>query len=310
MSLKQLPTETGHNDQVVGFVGIGRMGKCMATNILKAGYPLIVWSRTLSHAQELEPMGAQVVSSPKEVAKRSSIVITMLADPKSADNVYLGKNGLIHGLQPEEIFVDMTTNSPSFSRDLGEKIRQKGGWFLDAPVSGSVKPAAEGKLLILVGGEKRALERAKPVLQTMGNRIIHLGSNGLASSMKLVLQMHSATIMVSFAESLAVGSSLGLNPSTILDILNSSVLKTYASENKGQKVLDSEYTPQHALESMTENLDLVAESVQEAHIAMPPLLDLARNLYHSAVKNGKGDLDFSAVATEVQASITSKIAKS
>jgi 3-hydroxyisobutyrate dehydrogenase-like beta-hydroxyacid dehydrogenase len=292
---------------VVGFVGIGRMGRCMATNISKAGYRLVVWSRTLSHARELEPLGAQVASSPKEVAERASIIITMLADPKSVRSVYTGKDGLTEDLRPERIFIDMTTNLPSLSRELAKMIQEKGGRFLDAPVSGSIKPATEGKLLIMVGGEKETLEKAKPVLQAMGNRIIHVGANGSASSMKLVLQMHSATIMVSFAESLAFGAGLGLDASMILDILNSSVMKTYASENKGRKVLESDYSPQHSLSSMTENLDLAAESVKETQLTMPPMLGLAREIYHSAVRKGKGELDFSAVAIEVQESLKTKI---
>jgi 3-hydroxyisobutyrate dehydrogenase-like beta-hydroxyacid dehydrogenase len=288
---------------VVGFVGIGRMGKRMAANILKAGYNLVVWSRTLAHARELESLGASVAPCPKNVAEKSSIVITMLADPKSAREVFSGKNGLIEGMQPKQIFIDMTTNLPSLSRSLAKEVEKKGGEFLDAPVSGSIKPASEGTLLILVGGKREALERAKPVLQAMGNRIIHTGDHGSAASMKLVLQMHSATIMVSFAESLAFGQSLGLDPSMILDILNNSVLKTYASESKGKKVIEADYNPQHSLKSMTENLDLVSESVKEERITMPPLLAVAREIYHSAVRNGEGELDFSAVAIEVEKSM-------
>jgi 3-hydroxyisobutyrate dehydrogenase-like beta-hydroxyacid dehydrogenase len=198
---------------------------------------------------------------------------------------------------------------PSLSRSLAKEIEGKDGEFLDAPVSGSIKPASEGTLLILVGGKKETLEKARPILQTMGNRIIHTGDHGSAASMKLVLQMHSATIMVSFAESLAFGHSLGLNPSMILDILNNSVLKTYASESKGKKVIEADYSPQHSLESMTENLDLVYESVKEAQISMPPLLGSAREIFHSAVKNGEGELDFSAVAIEVEKNMHAKISR-
>ncbi|HMK82510.1 MAG TPA: NAD(P)-dependent oxidoreductase [Candidatus Bathyarchaeia archaeon] len=294
---------------VVGFVGIGRMGKRMATNILKAGYKLVVWSRTPGHARELESLGASVASCPKDVAERSSIVITMLADPKSTREVYSGKNGLMEGLHAKEIFIDMTTNLPSLSRSLAKEIEEKEGEFLDAPVSGSIKPASEGTLLILVGGKKDTLEIAKPILQTMGNRIIHTGGHGSAASMKLVLQMHSATIMVSFAESLAFGQSLGLDPLMILEILNSSVLKTYASENKGKKVIEADYTPQHSLESMTENLDLVSESARDARITMPPLLKVAREIFHSAKKNGEGELDFSAVAIEIERIMQTKISR-
>ena len=288
------------NKRIVGFIGIGNMGKPMATNILKAGYHVIVRDTAVSRVEELKQFGAQAASSPKEVAERSSIVITMLGGPRSIQDVALGEDGLLEGLGPGKIFIDMSTDLPSLSRRLAEEVVAKGAEFLDAPVSGSVKTAIEGALLILVGGKTQTLEKARPVLQTMGNRIVYVGDNGMAASMKLVLQMHSATIMLSLAESLGFGSSLGLDPSLMLDIINNSIMKTYASQSKGRKIIEEDYSTQHSLESMTENLDLVAKTAVEMRLTMLPLTDRTTEIYHSAVAHGEGKLDFSAVATEIE----------
>ena len=161
--------------------------------------------------------------------------------------------------------------------------------------------------MILVGGKRQTLEKVRPILQTMGNRIVYVGDNGMAASMKLVLQMHSATIMLSLAESLALASRLGLDPSLVLDILNNSIMRTYASQNKGRKVIEAEYSREHSLQSMTENLDLVAESAREMQMTPPPLLVRAREIYQSAVDHGKGELDFSAVTTEMERIMKVKI---
>ena len=292
---------------IVGFIGIGNMGKPMAMNLLKAGYRIIALDKATWRVEELKLLGAQAASSPREIAERSSIVITSLVGPKSVQEVVFGKNGLLEGLEPGKIFVDMTTNLPSLSRKLATEVAARGAEFLDAPVSGSVKPATEGTLMILVGGKRQTLEKVRPILQTMGNRIVYVGDNGMAASMKLVLQMHSATIMLSLAESLALASRLGLDPSLVLDILNNSIMRTYASQNKGRKVIEAEYSREHALQSMTENLDLVAESAREMQMTPPPLLVRAREIYHSAVAHGKGELDFSAVTTEMERIMKVKI---
>ncbi len=290
-------------DTTVGFIGLGNMGLPMAKNILKAGYPLIVWNRTVQRAESIKQMGAQVAFNPKDLASRASIIITMLADPPALEEVVMGKKGasspLIEGITPGKVLIDMTTNLPKVSRMIAEEVCKKGGEMLDAPVAGSVKPATEGALTILVGGKKEMLAKVRPVLETMGKKIFYIGGNGDGCSMKLALNIHLATMMASFAESLAFGAKSGLDPTVMLEVFNNSVLKTYISETKGQKIIDGDWTAAFALALMTKDLDLASESSKENRVPIP-IASAAKEIYYACMANGKESLDFSAVAIQYE----------
>ena len=289
-------------DTTVGFIGLGNMGLPMAKNILKAGYPLIVWNRTVQRTESLKQMGAKVASNPKELASRASIIITMLFGPPAVEEVVLGKkdaSSLIEGIGQGKILIDMSTNLPKVSRMIAEEVQKKGGEMLDAPVAGSVKPATEGALTILVGGKKEILTKVKPILDTMGKKVHHIGGNGAGCSMKLTLNIHLATMMASFAESFAFGTKSGLDPAVILDVFNSSVLKTYISETKGQKIIDGDWTTAFALSLMAKDLDLASESSKEIRLPIP-IANTTREIYYACMADGKGSLDFSAVTTQYE----------
>jgi len=300
--------------QVVGFIGLGNMGKPMAKNISKAGYPLVVWNRTAERMEELKQMGAKTASNPKEVADKADIIITMLAGPSAVQDVIMGKHdkegewpGLIEGIRAGKILVDMTTNQPYVSKKLAEEVKRKGGEMIDAPVSGSVKPATEGTLVILAAGNKEAVEKVKPVFETMGKKIWYIGANGTACSVKLALNMHLATMMVSFAECFAFGAKNGLDPTVMLEIFNNSIMKTYVSETKGQKVLNADWSTAFALSLMAKDIALAAESAKDVKMPLP-LLSAAREVYHAAMANGRDALDFSAVAAQIEQMANVKIA--
>ncbi|MGQ9639925.1 MAG: NAD(P)-dependent oxidoreductase [Candidatus Bathyarchaeia archaeon] len=290
-------------DTPVGFIGIGTMGLPMAKNILKAGYPLTVWNRTVQRTTRLIEMGAKLASNPAQLASESSVIITMLSDPQAVLEVVLGGVGsappVIEGVGPGKVLVDMSTNLPSVSRMIADKVHERGGEMLDAPVSGSVKPAIEGALTIMVGGRSETLERVKPVLETMGKRIFHVGGNGDGCSMKLALNMHLGTLMVSFAEAFTFGVKAGLDPRIMLEVFNNTVLRTYISETKGQKMIDGDWSTAFALSLMVKDLDLASDSARDMKIPIP-LTSLVRDLYYACVANGKGGLDFSAVATQLE----------
>ncbi len=289
------------NDLIVGFIGLGNMGLPMAENIIRAGYPLIIWNRTIQRTKKLVNMGAQVASSPGELTRRSSIIFTMLPGPDEVKEVVLGKNDglspVIDCIEPNKILVDMTTNLPEISRLIEKEIHKKGGSMLDAPVSGSVKPATDGTLTILVGGEKSVLDKVKPLLLTMGNNIFHLGSVGSACTMKLVLNMHLAAVMVSFAESLAFGFKSGLLPAKTLEVINKSIMKTYISEMKGLKVINNDWSTAFSLNLMSKDLELVEKTANKINASIP-ITNIIKQIYDSCISNGKGDMDFSVVATK------------
>ena len=291
------------NEFVVGFIGLGTMGLPMAENIRRAGYPLIVWNRTIQRTKTLVNMGAQVATSPSELTRRSSIIFTMLPGPHEVREVVLGKkDGLspvIDSIQANKILVDMTTNLPDISRIIEKEIHRKGGEMLDAPVSGSVKPATDGTLTILVGGKKDVLDKIKPLLLTMGKNILHIGPIGSACTMKLVLNMHLATVMASFAESLAFGFKSGLEPTKTLEVINNSIMKTYISEMKGLKVINHDWSTAFSLNLMSKDLELVEETANMVRAPIP-ITNIIKQIYDSCISNGKGEMDFSIVATKFE----------
>ncbi|MEM4489047.1 MAG: NAD(P)-dependent oxidoreductase [Desulfurococcaceae archaeon] len=282
----------------VGFIGLGMMGRPMAMNILKKGYPLVVWTRTREKVREFVEQGARVAETPKELAQTSDIVITMLATPKATEDVVFGKEewkgvGVIDGLGPGKILINMATDPPTLGKRIAEEVAKKGCEFVDAPVIGSVKPATEGKLTILAAGKKEVVEKVKPVLETMG-RVMYVGPTGSGEALKLVMNMHLNIITAAFAEAFIFGVKLGLDPKVIVDAFNNSVFKTYITETKGPKVLARDWTPAFPVELAYKDVTLALEAAKEAN-APAPLLSLVRDLYSVALNHGEGKLDYCAM---------------
>jgi 3-hydroxyisobutyrate dehydrogenase-like beta-hydroxyacid dehydrogenase len=203
----------------IGFVGLGRMGQAMAGRLLDAGLPLTVHNRTASRADDLLARGAAWAGSPAEVADRSDIVLTMLTDDKAVQEVYLGAGGLLAGETAGRLLVEMSTIRTSTIHLLRPKVEASGAHLLDAPVSGTLAPAREGQLMVMVGGEAADLERARPVLQVLSRRIVHVGPSGAGTTMKIVLNLPMATYWAGLAEALAIGSQHGLTPELMLDVI-------------------------------------------------------------------------------------------
>jgi 3-hydroxyisobutyrate dehydrogenase-like beta-hydroxyacid dehydrogenase len=293
--------ESRFKKPVVGFIGLGRMGGAMAKNILKNGYPLVVWNRHHEKLAEHEMLGAKIASTPKDMAKKCDVIVSMLATPAATETVVLGTEewqgvGVVDGIQPGKIVVDMSTNLPSEIRRLAHNIEKKESEFIDAPVLGSVGPAVEGSLTFLAGGKKEAVEKVRPILETMGKKIWYIGSTGMGCAMKLTMNLHLNIITGAFAESLAFGTKAGLDPSLIVEIWNSSIFKTYVTETKGKKVLDGDWTPAFTIELALKDVQLASELAREMNA--PVLLgSIVKQLYIAAVANGRKDSDFCALAT-------------
>lgn len=285
----------------VGFIGLGKMGSGMAKNILKNGYPLVIWNRTSQKYADYTALGAKPAASPKELAERSDVIISMLATPSATEEAIMGIGelqgiGIVDGIHKRKVVVDMSTNLPSVVVKLAEKIRQKGGEFIDAPVLGSVKPAADGTLTILAGGKKEVIDETKPILETMGKKVWYVGNTGMGCAMKLTMNLHLHIITGAFAESIAFGTKAGLDPSLIVDIWNNSIFKTYITDTKGKKVLDGDYTPAFTIELALKDTHLASEMAREVN-APVPLGSIVKQLYSAAIAGGKGNADYCALVT-------------
>src|SRR6185312_13430194 len=205
---------SAHKEEImkpnVGLIGLGLMGLPMARNLLKAGFPLTVWNRTRSKAEQLEKEGAKVANSPREVAAASDITFTIVSDPPALEQVLWGESGALAGLCRGNVLIDSSTVSPALARRVSQACAERGADFLDAPVTGGTWGAEKGELVFMVGGKKETLDRAKPVLEAIGKRFFLLGPNGAGQTVKLAMNLLLALEVQALAESLALVTKAGI----------------------------------------------------------------------------------------------------
>jgi len=279
----------------IGFIGLGIMGARMAANLQKHGYELTVFNRTGGKANELLARGAIWADSPAAVAARADVIFTMLAFPEAVREMALGRDGFLRPFKPGGLWVDCSTVNPSFSKEMAEKSRALGIRFLDAPVTGSKGPAASGTLVIWVGGPASDLNTCRPLLECLGNRIVHCGEAGAGTSLKMVMNQLLGTGMAAFAEALVLGESLGLAREKLFEILlGSPAVAPFVTAKRGQMVTGNYAPADFPLRWMQKDLHLVATTAQETGVAMP-LTNVAKEIFRLAIRNGHGNDDFSAI---------------
>lgn len=278
----------------IAFLGLGIMGSRMSERLIRAGHDLTVWNRSAGKAEALKTLGAKEAASPKEAAAGTEIAITMLADPASVEEVALGKSGLLEGLNAGAIYIDMTTVSPATSRRLGEAAGRKGIAFLDAPVTGSKPAAASGELVLMVGGENSTLDRARPVLQLMSKKIVHMGPIGAGSLMKLVNNLSMAGAMAAFSEAFILGKRGGLSEEGIIEVLTAGALSSPLLRLKGEAILKRNFEPLFSLKHMAKDVHLAVEE-SEAEKLEAPIMRLLDRLFTEARKQGLDDEDYAAL---------------
>ena len=278
----------------IGFLGLGTMGAPMAANLLKAGFPLVVWNRTAPKAAPLLRLGAKTGKSPAHVAAEVDIVITMVSAPKDVEQVALGPEGALEGMKPRSIFIDMSSVSPATSRALAGAAAAKSVEFLDAPVVGSKGPATEGTLVILVGGLPPTLERARPVLQAMGKTIIHAGNVGAGSTLKLAANLMLAHLMAGFAEGVHLLRRAGVDPQKYLEVLEASTFRSPWYQTKGVAMIKGDFSPHFALKHMRKDLELTSLLASETTCEVP-VTEAVKALFLASERAGLGELDYSAI---------------
>ena len=281
-------------DKKIAFIGLGIMGSRMAKNLQKAGYPLTVHNRTKEKAEDLIKGGAVWADSPKEAAANADIVFTMLANPNVVEEVVYADNGLFSGLQPGSLWVDVSTVNPSFSQKMAEESRAQHVRFLDAPVSGSKIPAEKGELTFLVGGKEEDFKEVTPYFNVMGKAAHYMGANGKGSAMKILINLMLAQSMAVFSETVHLGEVMGLERSTIVDMLLNHPVSAPILKGKRDKILNGDFEPEFPLEHMQKDLHLVAITAFEHNYAMP-LANSAKELYAQAKQHGLGKMDMSAI---------------
>ncbi|HTG11573.1 MAG TPA: 2-hydroxy-3-oxopropionate reductase [Candidatus Eisenbacteria bacterium] len=282
--------------QVVGFIGLGIMGRPMAKNLLKAGYPLVVHSRSQGPVQELVGAGAKSASSPKDVAAQSDVIITMLPNSPDVELVALGKDGLIEGVKRGQLFADMSTISPLVSQKVGKALAAKGVRMLDAPVSGGEKGAIDAALSIMVGGEKADFDAALPIFQALGKTITHLGPLGAGGFTKLANQIIVAVNLTALGEALTLARKAGLDRELTLKALGGGLAGSKCLEQKTPNYVSGSYKPGFKIDLHFKDLGLIMESSRALGVPLP-CTAVVQELFNAMRVKGKGGLDHSGVIT-------------
>jgi 3-hydroxyisobutyrate dehydrogenase-like beta-hydroxyacid dehydrogenase len=278
----------------VGLIGLGLMGKPMGMNLLKAGFPLTVWNRTASRADELVAAGAKLAPSPRELGANSEIVLSIVSDPAALEEVLWGQKGAMQGFQRGGIYVDSSTVSPTLARKVASACEERGVRFLDAPVTGGDWGAKKGELVFMVGGDAATLTEIEPVLRVLGKKWFQLGPNGAGQIIKLAMNLILALQVDALAEALALVTAAGLQGEKLVEVMQSSMARSGVLDIKSQNLLKGDYTPSFPLRLMHKDMRLALELAQQTHVELPAT-QAAFKTYSTVKEAAKEDLDYSAV---------------
>lgn len=278
----------------IGFVGLGVMGKSMASNLMKAGYKVGVYNRTKAKSKELVENGAKWFESPKDLAQNSDVIITIVGFPKDVKEVYFSDRGVLSGAKKGSIVIDMTTSSPDLAKEIYEKAKEKGVESLDAPVSGGDLGAREGTLAIMVGGNKETFNKVKPVFEVLGKNITLTGEAGAGQNTKMSNQILISGTMIGVVESLLYAQKMGLDLETTIDVIGSGAASSWSINNLGRRIVKNDFMPGFFIKHFVKDMGVALEEAKKANISLPGLA-LANQFYISAMALGLENLGTQAL---------------
>jgi 2-hydroxy-3-oxopropionate reductase len=281
---------------VVGFIGLGIMGKPMARNLLRAGYPLVVLNRSRGPVDELVAEGAEAGSTPRDVASRSGVVITMLPDSPDVESVVLGTDGVAQGIASGSLFIDMSTIAPATARKVAAALEKQGVTVLDAPVSGGEQGAINAALSIMAGGSDAAFERARPVFETLGKNIVHVGPNGAGQVTKACNQIVVGVTIEAVAEALALAEASGVDPAKVRAALLGGFAQSKILEVHGQRMIDRAFKPGFKAKLHRKDMNIASEAGDDRKLDLVAA-KLVRERFDELIARGDGELDHSALRT-------------
>jgi len=283
----------------LGFIGLGIMGKPMARNLIKAGYPLVVHNRSRAAVEELSKEGAQTAASSEEVAARSEIVITMLPDSPDVELVYAGEHGVFAGAKAGMLLIDMSSISPIVTRKLAADAQGAGIDMLDAPVSGGEAGAISATLSIMIGGQSSAVERAMPIFQALGKNIVHVGDAGAGQVTKAANQMVVGTTIAIVGEALVLAAKAGVDPAKVRQALLGGFAQSKILEAHGQKMLERNFKPGFRIRLHEKDMKIALAAGSEYGVPLMVTSQVAQIM--TAMKSmGNGDLDHSGLVRFVE----------
>lgn len=284
---------------ILGFIGLGIMGKPMAKNLLNAGYSLLVHNRSRPAVDELLAVGAAAAGSPREVAEGSDIVITMLPDSPDVEQVALGPGGLIEGARPGLIHVDMSTIAPVVAVRVAEALSAKGVLCLDAPVSGGDVGAQQGTLSIMAGGDEATFERVRPIFDLLGKSAVLCGPNGAGQTVKACNQVLVAVTIAGVSEALTLGARAGVDPAKIVQVLSGGLARCGVLENRGRRMVQGDFEPGFRIRLHYKDLKIIRQTSADYGVPLP-VAAAVHELFAVAMAQGRGELDHSGLLTVIE----------
>ena len=283
----------------IGFIGLGIMGRPMAHNLLKAGFPLVVQNRHQAVIDEFLAAGARAGARPRDIAASCDVVITMLPGPTQVEEVLLGPGGIIEGAHAGLVVIDMSTIAPVVASTLATRLVEYDITLLDAPVSGGDAGAIAGTLSIMVGGDEETFKRCTPIFQALGKTIVHVGGSGAGQVVKACNQIVVALVIEAVSEALVLGSKAGVDPAKILQVLGGGLAANRVMELRGASMLAHDFTPGGRVRFHHKDLGFALETARKYGVSLPATA-LVDQMFTSLEVKGRGDLDHSALLTYVE----------
>lgn len=279
----------------IGFIGAGVMGKPMAKNILKSGYPLIIYARNPDKVKDLINDGAHLASTPSEVAKACEFIVLSLPFDREVNEIITGKDGLLSGALPGSLIIDTTTGTPQNSIEIASMLASKGIDYIDAPVSGGVQGSIEGTLTFIVGGSEKAIEKATPIMRTMGGAIYRVGDVGTGRTLKALNQIISAMNTLTICETVVLGEKLGVSANKFYEVLSHCAANSYHLQSKMPNfIIPGKFDSGHRIEMMIKDLEIALQIARDNNVPMY-LSSLGTQMYRAGSASGYAKKDISSM---------------
>jgi 3-hydroxyisobutyrate dehydrogenase len=277
-----------------GIIGLGMLGNAVALHLLDLDFKVTAYNRTKEKTEEVKKKGAKIVTSPKEVAENSDIVIIVVKDAKAIREVSFEKNGIIDGKHEKLIVADMSTIGPSESRNIWEEFQKHNVNKLDIPVMGGPNVAIIGELVMMVSGDKASFEYCKNVFDSIANKVFFLGEKGIAHTVKLAMNLQITMLALALSEGITLVKKANVDPRIFLEILNSTYFKTGMSEKKAYKMIDGKYDATFTLANLKKDINTMTNTAKSLGIELP-MIKKAEEVYENAIKEGFGEIDYTGI---------------
>ena len=278
----------------IGIIGLGMLGNAVALHLLDSGFEVTVYNRTKEKTTKAREKGAKVVTSPKEIAENSELIITVVKDATAVKEISFEKDGIIEGMHEKLIVADMSTIDPSESKNITRKFQEHNIHKLDIPVMGGPNVAITGDLVMMASGNKESFDHCKNVFEKIANKVFFLGESGVAHSVKLAMNLQITMLALALSEGIILVEKANVDPKIFLKILNSTYFKTGMSEKKAFKMIDGKYDATFSLINLKKDISTITSAAKSLGIELP-MIKKAEEVYENAVKEGFGELDYTGI---------------